>query len=681
MRPVTLAAVVRFESKEGLDQRESDMEHKIFLGKYRVAADEIKQVAAEPAAVSVAAAEQVTSARIYRGVEIDSGREVSLEILSAAGFKPSVREKLEAEATAARQINHINIPELYDFGMEDGQLIYVTEYFDGTTAEDWVNEHGAMPTGSVLRIALQVMSAMGAAAFHKISHHAINPANLLLVPGQTPEGDWPLIKVLHFIGVAPTFSSGDMSVAAFDKSTHYASPEQLQGGKVDFRSEIYSLGATMWFLLTAAPPLMAPNGPLAMQATTTGLAVDKLKGMPKRVRRLLAQMLSADPAARPQDPLAVYRQIQDCVAQVERRETMAKRLGVPFLSGAKIAALPSRSRRPFPTKLVALAAVVIALATLGSIAVANYLRHERIRQAEEPIGVPVGVTQPAEAAPPVTTSAPTIAPAPAQPEQTAPPTVAQQNQAPVTATAPTVAPAAQPEQTAPTTQITSNENASAPPVTTSAATIKPLPTAPEQTVPATVAQQTPPPPAPESTTAVIAHNEPGKAPPPQPETTVARDESPKVASNETKADTESGATKPAPSKKPVQVREETPKRTDREVANSARSVTPEVRRAEPPPPAEGTDDEVAPTVEKQVATVGSKPKKDRVKKPTREVAEEEPAPRAEPVEGDEEVAEAPMPQLPRNRTRAKFIGVTADGQWMFSLPNKKVVVVPPPPGG
>ena len=47
-----------------------------------------------------------------------------------------------------------------------------------------------MPTGSVLRIALQVMSAMGAAAFHKISHHAINPANLLLVPGQTPEGDW-----------------------------------------------------------------------------------------------------------------------------------------------------------------------------------------------------------------------------------------------------------------------------------------------------------------------------------------------------------------------------------------------------------------------------------------------------------------------------------------------------------
>ncbi|MEY2549295.1 MAG: eukaryotic-like serine/threonine-protein kinase, partial [Verrucomicrobiota bacterium] len=395
------------------------MEQKIFLGKYRVARDEMAQVSAEPASVTIAAAtEQHTTARIYRGDDMDSGRDVTIEVVPVGAFKPSVRTKLEEEATAAKQINHINIPALYDFGIEDDQLLYVTEYFDGTSAEDWVNQHGPMPTGAVLRIALQVMSAMGAAAFHKISHHAINPGNLMLVPGQTPEGDWPLVKVLHFLGVAPTFTSSGLSVASFDKSTHYVSPEQLQGQPVDFRSEIYSLGATMWFLLTGAPPLIAPKGPLAMQPTTIGLAVDKLQGMPKRVRRLLAQMLSVDPAARPQDPLAVYRQIQDCVAQVERRESMARKFGVPFVSGPKVAALPRR--RPISTKLVALAAIVIALATLASISVASYLRHQRIRQAEAPIGVPIGVTQPAEAAPPVTTSAPTIAPAPPQPEQTAP---------------------------------------------------------------------------------------------------------------------------------------------------------------------------------------------------------------------------------------------------------------------
>src|SRR2546423_2421849 len=404
------------------------MEHKIFLAKYRVAQDEMGLAAAESTTVAVTATEQIASARIYRGEDIESGRTVTLEVIPAASFKPSVRAKLETEATAAKQINHINIPALYDFGIEDDQFIYVTEYFNGTSAEEWVNQHGPMPTGAALRIALQVIGAMGAASFHKISHHAINPANLILVPGQTPEGDWPLIKVLHFIGAAPNFVNGDISVAAFDKSSHYASPEQMQGGAVDFRSEIYSLGATMWFLLTGAPPLMAPKGPLAMQPTTFGLAVDKLKGMPKRVRRLVAQMLSVKPEARPQDPLAVYRQLQECAARVERNESMARKFGVPFLSRSNVAALPSRRR--FPTRTVALAAIVIAFVTLASVLAASYFPHQRIRQAAEPIGVQIGVSETTASAPPVVANAPIFAPAPQSPQQTAAPKTDDQNQPP-----------------------------------------------------------------------------------------------------------------------------------------------------------------------------------------------------------------------------------------------------------
>ena len=328
----------------------------------------------------------------------------------------------------AQKINHPNIPLLYDFGIEEDHLIYVTEYFEGTSAEAWVNEHGPMPTGAVLRIAMQVIGAMGAASFHKISHHAINPGNLILVPGQTPEGDWPLVKVLHFVGVAPTFASADTSVASFDRSSHYASPEQLERGTVDFRSEIYSLGATMWFLLTGAPPLMAPKGPLAMQPTTIGLAVDKLKGMPKKLRRLLARMLSPNPADRPQDPLALYRQIQDCIAQIDRRESMARRLSVPFLSRSKVVDLPNQKR--FPTKTIALAAILVAIATLAAVALSQYVRHQRVRQAEEPIGVPIGIPDATSAAPAANTNAPTVASAPVQPETTAATTAAQETQPP-----------------------------------------------------------------------------------------------------------------------------------------------------------------------------------------------------------------------------------------------------------
>jgi serine/threonine protein kinase len=676
------------------------MEHKIFLGKYRVAADEMALAAPLASSTGVMVAEQHAVATIYRGEEIDSGRDVAIEVIPAAGFKTSVREQLEAEALAAKKISHINIPALYDFGVEDDQIIYVTEYFEGTSAEEWVNAHGPMPTGAVLRIALQVISAMGASAFHKISHHAINPANVMLVPGQTPEGDWPLVKVLHFVGVAPTFSSSDMSVASFDKSTHYASPEQLREGKVDFRSEIYSLGATLWFLVTGAPPLIAPNGPLAMQPTTNGLAVDKLNGMPKKVRRLLAQMLAVDPAARPQDPLGFYRQIQDCLAQVDRRESMARRFGVPLASGAP--ALPFAKPRRFSPKLLALAALFIALATAAAVMLPRYLYHQRVRNAEEPIGVPIGVPD---------GTAPAPAPAPANVASTNPTEPAN---------APSIAPSA------PAT-VASSDTANSNP----APTIRPLPADTNQPV---TAQNTTtpenPPPAPAQTAPVVAANEPAPAPakreesaappanlrteqqeppkivsnnPPvtrEPEPAPAppanvkpeRQEQPKIAANESRTVREPERTKARQPDEPARTEREessapatTSRNTDvAEAIPTPRSVRPEVRRAEPATPAEGPD-ETQPTAERKVATTTSRAKKDRVAK-AQPAQDEEVVPRAELADADEqadqaEPAERTMPRLPPGKTRARFIGVTADGNWMFSLPSKKIVIVPPPPGG
>jgi serine/threonine-protein kinase len=566
----------------------------------------------------------------------------------------------------------------------------VTEYFDGTSAEEWVNQHGPMPTGAVLRIALQVVSAMGACAFHKISHHAINPANLMLVPGQTPEGDWPLVKVLHFIGVAPTFTSADApvstTVASFDKTSHYASPEQLQHGTVDFRSEIYSLGATMWFLLTGAPPLIAPKGPLAMQPTTHGLAVDKLNGMPKKVRRLLAQMLSVKPEERPQDPLAFYRQIQDCLAQVDRRESMARRFGVPLLSGSSGAFLPDRRR--FPAKALALAAVLLALATLGAFLIPQYLRHERVRQAEEPIGVPIGVPEATESAPPVNPNANIVVAETTQaPAET---TVASANTAQNPPATNTHEPA--PAPSAPT--VAANEAAAAP--------VQPPPVAP----PANVQPEE----SPKAVTNEIA-SAPAKPLPAAEPAQVQREESPKIAANEVT----SAPVKPLPTAEPAAVQTEEsarvatnetvpqqrevtePKRTESvttekravrsnrktEVAAipTARPVTPEVRRAEPAAPAEGPEEVMAATPEdiagETVAPVPtSRSKKERLAKTKRD--EERPQ---FVITDDPDEAQQPTQKSPKGRVRARFIGVTADGNWMLALPKDKIVIVPPPPGG
>jgi hypothetical protein len=633
------------------------MKHKIFLGKYRVAAAEMALIGPEPAG-DLPVTEQPQSAVVYHGEEIDSGRDVNVEVIPAAFFKSKVRNELETEAIAAKKINNINIPALYDFGIEDDHLIYVTEYLEGTTTEEWVNDHGPMPPGVVLRIALQAVAAMGAASFHKISHHALNPGNLLLVPGQTPEGEWPLVKVLHFVGVAPTVGSADTSVASFDKSSHYASPEQLRNGLVDFRAEIYSLGATMWFLLTGAPPLVAEKGPLAMQPTTIGLAVDKLNGMPKKVRRLLSQMLSVDPEARPQEPLAFYRQLQDCLAQVGRRESMARRFGMPLLANTSSVVIPGRRR--FPAKALALAAMLLLIVGVAAVMVPSYLRHQRVRQAEEPIGVPVGVPEPVASASSKTVQAPPAAQPPEVPSDTS---VAKAN-IPVNPL-PTAAP-----ESAPVT---------APKEVAAAAPVQPAVNAPSNSAPSEAPKEVAvAPPQPAVTSSLPA--------------TLKTEEPPVVAANNPSAPAEKNIAPPPVESVDAEASKPKPNH-ERDVASdvpTARAVTPEVRRAEPAPPGEGAEEEVAKTeqfpeppapktVRAEKRTEDSRTKTERTAKAKREP--EKDATRRIRVVDEAQEAEAPVPRYPDGRVRARFIGVTPEGDWMFALPSKKIVVLPPPPGG
>ncbi|HEX8077238.1 MAG TPA: hypothetical protein VF511_05445 [Chthoniobacterales bacterium] len=191
------------------------------------------------------------------------------------------------------------------------------------------------------------------------------------------------------------------------------------------------------------------------------------------------------------------------------------------------------------------------------------------------------------------------------------------------------------------------------------------------------ARENQPAPAPESTV-IAANNQVAAQPPsaePQPSTPA---EQPKIAANEPKVVQERTAPEPSESVQP-EVRK-TRKTGNTDVAAAiptARPVSPEVRRAEPLPPAEAPED-LAPTVTETKKTApATKVKKDRAAKPKR-VPEEEETTRV--AEEPENAKESPA-QLPRGRTRARFIGVTADGNWMFSLPSKKIVIVPPPPGG
>ena len=293
------------------------------------------------------------AARTYRAQEIETGREVALALVSPAPSDTAVLKRLEAEAIAAEEINHINIPRLYDFGLENDELIYVSEYCEGHTASAWVGARGPLSTAAALRVALQVVDAMNATAFQRLYHPALNPDNIVFVAGQTVEGDWPPIKVLHWFGCAPEFlETGD---ARIENAARFTAPEQLREGGVDVRSEIYALGATMWFLLTGAPPAIVDSDGAKAE-------MGKLRGAPKIVRHLLARMLRSDPLERPQDPVALANYLQTCLARVERRAKIERRFGIPVTMQPSV--VEPKTRAALPIKPLALAAALLALVTL-----------------------------------------------------------------------------------------------------------------------------------------------------------------------------------------------------------------------------------------------------------------------------------------------------------------------------
>ncbi|MFL6537285.1 MAG: protein kinase domain-containing protein [Chthoniobacterales bacterium] len=342
------------------------MESRTYLGRYRICVDRF----GIPVVIRQNAHEDTLKA-----IDLESNGTVAVQIEPAADYGEAEREQLENEALAARQIDHVNVPRLRDFGFDDDQLVYVTDYLEGVTADEWIRTAGPMEPRRVLQIGSQAVSALVAASLHGIIHYAVHPGNIMLLREGSADGKWPRINVLNFLGVAPELSAADRNGSTALNPTDFASPEQVQEGPVTFRSEIYSLGCTLWFLLKAQLPAGGAAG------------VHDATDVPAPVRQLVSRMLAEDPADRPSDPVALQQQIHDCLRQLERpvapaevAEVVEPPEAVAARSGLASAAAPALETwiEPFPRRRrssiwrpVAVAALLLALGTIAALVFAQ----------------------------------------------------------------------------------------------------------------------------------------------------------------------------------------------------------------------------------------------------------------------------------------------------------------------
>ena len=266
-------------------------------------------------------------------------RKVALKVIdvpAAARGSQAVRERFLREARAAAALRHPNVAAVFQFGASpDGsRCYYAMELVEGETLEDRVRRDGPLKARLVLEIAIQISRALTAAAAHSLIHRDLKPANIMLTMSDAETAELE-VKVIDF-GLAKAIADAggemDQTHEGFVGTPSFASPEQFESGPVDVRSDIYSLGATLWFALTGKTPFAGRNIEEIRRAQkSAALPMGQLKAarVSPRLRSLLKSMLAIEPAARP-GVRDLATQLRRCSAQA----TSVRRIRVALASAA-----------------------------------------------------------------------------------------------------------------------------------------------------------------------------------------------------------------------------------------------------------------------------------------------------------------------------------------------------------
>ncbi|WP_405679258.1 serine/threonine-protein kinase [Streptomyces sp. NBC_01511] len=254
---------------------------------------------------------------VWRAQDESLGRHVAVKCLKPLGppqdqsFTRVLRERFRREARVAAALQHRGVTVVHDFGEHDGVLYLVMELLEGRNLSQLLedNRQGPLPVVDVVDIAEQVADALAYTHEQGIVHRDLKPANIVrLTDGAVKICDFGIARLGHDIGFTSKLTGTGIAMG----TPHYMSPEQIGGGHIDHRSDLYSLGCVLYEIATGVPPFDLDDAWAVLvghRDTVPRPLRSHRSELPEFLDRIVLDLLAKTPEERPSDATALRHRI------------------------------------------------------------------------------------------------------------------------------------------------------------------------------------------------------------------------------------------------------------------------------------------------------------------------------------------------------------------------------------
>ncbi len=262
----------------------------------------------------------------YKAFDIDLHCPVTLKVISERYLgDESARLRFLREARAAASVCHPNVASVFHLGRTGQSYFYAMEFVEGETLENLIKRSGRLEVRLALEIAMQVAAGLAAVHKQKLAHRDIKPSNIMV---RLDEGGAATAKIID-LGLAKAVNEPSSQTAismpgSFVGTPDFASPEQFAGVQVDIRSDLYSLGATLWKMLTGQTPFRGTSAELMYQHLHAPLAIGELVHVPRPVVAVIEVLLEKDPGRRFQNPAELLKTMGTMMVAIDARRKMTR---------------------------------------------------------------------------------------------------------------------------------------------------------------------------------------------------------------------------------------------------------------------------------------------------------------------------------------------------------------------